>query len=318
MRRLAPNSATLRALVFASVVAACAAFAAPASAGGGAAAPTGTGGAKYGQPVGSATPTGQSGSGSSEGRPLLTRLEVRRKRFYLYGLPAQVRFQIEDRSPTVRVRLYLRRAGQRTPVRNIFLGERKTGVTHTVSLTGRQGGVLPEGRYEVRLGARDTARNALRRAASASAAQRVSFYKHRFPLLGQFSYGGSGSRFGAPRHGHRHQGQDLTAPSGTPVVAPRGGVVEYVGYQAGGAGHYIVLDGRAEDRDYIFMHLRTGSIRVRAGQRVRTGQRLAGVGSTGGSSGPHLHFEIWVGGGWYTGGHPVDPLRYLKRWDRWS
>jgi murein DD-endopeptidase MepM/ murein hydrolase activator NlpD len=91
-----------------------------------------------------------------------------------------------------------------------------------------------------------------------------------------------------------------------------------VEYQAKGAGHYVVVGG-SDGRDYVFMHLRTGTTLVREGQVVRTGQRLAEVGSTGGSSGPHLHFEIWEGGGgWYDGGHPVDPLPYLKSWDRYS
>ena len=67
---------------------------------------------------------------------------------------------------------------------------------------------------------------------------------HRFPLVGTYSYGGSGSRFGAARKGHTHQGQDLAAAEGTPIVAPRGGIVEAVAYQAGGAGHYAVIDGQ--------------------------------------------------------------------------
>ena len=46
---------------------------------------------------------------------------------------------------------------------------------------------------------------------------------------------------------------------------------------------------------------------------MRTGQRIADVGSTGESSGPHLHFEVWVGG-WYAGGHPIDPLPLLEAW----
>jgi murein DD-endopeptidase MepM/ murein hydrolase activator NlpD len=68
-----------------------------------------------------------------------------------------------------------------------------------------------------------------------------------------------------------------------------------------------------DDYDYVFMHLRSGSIVVREGQRVRTGQQLGEVGSTGGSSGPHLHFEVWVGR-WYDGGHPIDPLALLEAW----
>jgi murein DD-endopeptidase MepM/ murein hydrolase activator NlpD len=137
---------------------------------------------------------------------------------------------------------------------------------------------------------------------------------HRFPLVGDFSYGSSGSRFGAGRSGHTHQGQDLAAPQGTPIVAPYAGVVKAVAYQASGAGHYVVLDGTGEDRDYVFMHMRTGSVLVRKGQAVRLGQKLGEVGNTGRSSGAHLHFEIWIGGGWYTGGRPVDPLPYLQAW----
>jgi murein DD-endopeptidase MepM/ murein hydrolase activator NlpD len=134
---------------------------------------------------------------------------------------------------------------------------------------------------------------------------------HRFPIAGAFDWGGSDARFGAKRPGHRHQGQDLAAAAGTPVVAPYRGVVAAVQYQARGAGRYVVIDG--EDYDYVFMHLRTGSIVVSEGERVRTGQAIGQVGSTGESSGPHLHFELWVGT-WYDGGHPVDPLPLLQQW----
>lgn len=137
---------------------------------------------------------------------------------------------------------------------------------------------------------------------------------HRFPIAGPFGWGGSDSGFGAKRKGHRHQGQDLTAALGTPVVAPRAGTVEHVGYQARGAGHYVILDGDGEDLDYAFMHLRRGSITVAQGQQVALGQQLGQVGSTGGSTGPHLHFEIWEGGWRDRGGKPVDPLPQLQAW----
>jgi murein DD-endopeptidase MepM/ murein hydrolase activator NlpD len=143
--------------------------------------------------------------------------------------------------------------------------------------------------------------------------RRLGVLYHRFPLAGPFSYGGADARFGARRPGHRHQGQDLTAPAGTPVVAPRRGVVEAVRYQARGAGRYVVLDGEGEDRDYVFMHLGRRSVPVRPGERVRTGQRIGEVGSTGTSTGPHLHFEVWVGG--WVNGRPVDPLPLLRRWN---
>lgn len=137
---------------------------------------------------------------------------------------------------------------------------------------------------------------------------------HVFPIRGTFSFGGKDSRFGAGRPGHIHQGQDMSAAEGTPIVAPWAGTVEVVRFQAGGAGYYVVLDGDGEDRDYVFMHLRKGSIVVEQGQAVAKGAPLAEVGNTGSSSGAHLHFEIWVGGGWYTGGKPVDPLPFLKAW----
>jgi murein DD-endopeptidase MepM/ murein hydrolase activator NlpD len=137
---------------------------------------------------------------------------------------------------------------------------------------------------------------------------------HAFPIRGAFSFGGKDSRFGSGRPGHIHQGQDMSAALGTPIVAPTAGTIEVVRYQAGGAGYYIVLDGDGEDRDYVFMHLRKGSTLVKVGDAVAKGQPLAEVGSTGSSSGPHLHFEIWIDGGWYTGGQPVDPLPFLQAW----
>jgi murein DD-endopeptidase MepM/ murein hydrolase activator NlpD len=134
---------------------------------------------------------------------------------------------------------------------------------------------------------------------------------HAFPIAGVFAWGGADGRFGAKRRGHRHQGQDLPAASGTPVVAPYRGVVTTVGYQAKGAGRYVVI--HADDYDYVFMHLRTGSTLVSVGEAVSTGQQIGEVGSTGESSGPHLHFELWVGT-WYEGGHPIDPLPLLEEW----
>jgi murein DD-endopeptidase MepM/ murein hydrolase activator NlpD len=249
------------------------------------------------------------------GRPILRAFDVRPASFYLYGRPALVRFRIDDRSRTVRVRLSVLAGGRK--VTSIDLGDRPTGPLQTYALRGRETGVLPQGKLQLRLSARDRSGKRMRTAARASATDELSFHWHRFPLAGPFSYGGRDSRFGARRRGHRHQGQDLGAAEGTAVVAPRGGRISNVRYQAEGAGYYVVLEGFGEERSYVFMHLQRGSIQVREGDRVRTGQRLASVGNTGSSSGAHLHFEIWRGT-WYGGGEPVDPLPYLKRWDSWS
>jgi murein DD-endopeptidase MepM/ murein hydrolase activator NlpD len=138
---------------------------------------------------------------------------------------------------------------------------------------------------------------------------------HAFPIDGAFDWGGKDARFGAKRKGHLHQGQDLPAAAGTPVVSPHTGTVEAVDYQRHGAGNYVVIDSDGESYAFVFMHLRTGSIRALVGDRVRAGEQIGEVGSTGESSGPHLHFEIWVGG-WFVGGHPIDPLPLLKSWAR--
>ena len=56
---------------------------------------------------------------------------------------------------------------------------------------------------------------------------------------------------------------------------------------------------------------------VAKGDAVNAGQQIANVGNTGGSEGPHLHFEIW-NGPWYNGGKPIDPLPLLLAWDAYS
>jgi len=147
--------------------------------------------------------------------------------------------------------------------------------------------------------------------------RRAGGHDHVFPIKGSHSYGGSGSRFGAPRSGHSHGGQDLSANSGTPLVAVTNGRVSQVRYQAGGGGYYVVIQG--DDRkDYVYMHMReSASAFVSPGQRVRVGQQVGRVGSTGASSGPHLHFEIWTAH-WFDGGHRIDPLPYLQKWDAYS
>lgn len=137
--------------------------------------------------------------------------------------------------------------------------------------------------------------------------------EHVFPVRGPHDYGGAGSRFGAPRSGHTHRGQDVAAAEGTDLVAAHSGEVAAVQYQAGGAGHYLVIHG--DDRlDSVYMHLRHRAI-VEPGDRVRAGERIGDVGSTGASTGPHLHFELWTQH-WFDGGNPFDPLRKLQRWDR--
>ena len=134
-----------------------------------------------------------------------------------------------------------------------------------------------------------------------------------FPVRGPHGYGEFAAKFGG---GRGHQGQDVFAACGTPVVAARGGVVQFKQYHSR-AGHYLVIDGERTAIDYTYMHLAQAAL-VDQGERVRTGQLLGYVGDTGAASGCHLHFEMWRGPGWYDGGSPFDPLPHLLVWDRRS
>lgn len=142
----------------------------------------------------------------------------------------------------------------------------------------------------------------------------VKLYPAKFPVRARHTYGDG---FGAARSGHTHQGQDLFAKCGKRVVAARGGRVQYSGYQASGAGYYVVIDGRADSHDYVYMHLKKRG--PHKGSRVRTGERIGRVGQTGNASGCHLHFEMWSRPGWYEGGHAMRTVtKKLKKWDHWS
>ena len=99
-----------------------------------------------------------------------------------------------------------------------------------------------------------------------------------------------------------HNGIDMAANTGTPVYATRSGIVTVAAYQAGGAGYYVKID-HCDGYGSIYMHM-THYI-VAAGDCVSAGQIIGYVGSTGGSTGPHLHFGISYAGTY------VNPLAYI-------
>jgi hypothetical protein len=203
-------------------------------------------------------------------------------------------------------------------VRSFFPKGVAPNTTRTQIWAGKTsaGSAAPNGSYSFRVSSVD-GRRAQRASASDVLSLRFQLYGYIFPVRGYHTFGSAGARFGAPRAGHTHQGQDVPADCGTPLVAARGGTVKYSGYQAAGAGNYIVIDGKATGHDFVYMHLMHPSP-LRTGQRVRTGQKIGVVGETGDAVGCHLHFEMWSAPGWYTGGSPFDPLPYLKKWDRYS
>jgi murein DD-endopeptidase MepM/ murein hydrolase activator NlpD len=113
-------------------------------------------------------------------------------------------------------------------------------------------------------------------------------------------FGGRRNPFGGPGY-EFHSGQDIEAPWGAPVVAGASGRVSFVGWQ-NGYGQLVVVDhgGGLTTR---YGHL--SHIDVEADQAVSRGQLLGKVGSTGRSTGPHLHYEVRIND------QPVNPLQYL-------
>jgi hypothetical protein len=110
-----------------------------------------------------------------------------------------------------------------------------------------------------------------------------------------------GDGFG-PRGDRFHAGIDLPVPAGTPVAAAAAGVVIWASWREGGFGNEVVVDhGSGVTTRYD--HL--SRIDVAVGRSVKTGERLGLVGTTGQSTGPHLHFEVRVRGA------AVDPLPAL-------
>lgn len=99
-----------------------------------------------------------------------------------------------------------------------------------------------------------------------------------------------------------HTGLDIRAPRGRPVVASRDGTVVHSGWM-GGYGKTIVIQ---HTNGLTTLYAHNSSLIVKKGAKVRRGQKIALVGSTGRSTGPHVHFEI------RKNGTPMNPLKYLK------
>ena len=148
------------------------------------------------------------------------------------------------------------------------------------------------------------------------ARRRAAAGNYVFPVADPHNFGGASARFGAPRSGHRHQGQDIFAPCGTPIYSATAGVVKVRAYQAKGAGYYLVIGG-ADGTDTVYMHMKKASW-APVGTPTYPGQQIGRVGATGSASGCHLHFEHWTAPGWYSGGYPYDPLPELLAWDSYS
>jgi murein DD-endopeptidase MepM/ murein hydrolase activator NlpD len=306
---------------------------APASAGGATAIPPSgqPGGTEYGAPM------------ASRIRPVATRFRVAPEQVVAGGRLPSLAVRIDEAGVgQVTARVVLWPVAGKGRIVRLPLGTVATG--RTLRPSWPRGTQLAAGRYTVRLHAADPAGHPLLRRRSATglvdlvvrAPKPVAAPKPKpapaapapapvvtpapapsgsgvFPVGGPHTYG---EGFGVDRGDHRHEGQDVLGAEGLPIRAPLAGTVRVTDYQAGGAGEYVVLH-TAAGPDFFFAHCVRGSTAVHVGDAVAPGQTLCALGSTGDSTAPHLHFELWPNG-WRTGAKdsvPVDPLAQLRAWD---
>ncbi|BCB96396.1 membrane protein [Dissulfurispira thermophila] len=123
-----------------------------------------------------------------------------------------------------------------------------------------------------------------------------------WPVIGRIT-----SEFGPrenPRYGGQefHSGLDISAATGTPVRATADGIVSFAGWSAGNGNLVVVEHGFG----YSTFYAHNSSIAVKVGQKVKRGDTIAYVGSTGNTTGPHLHYEVW------HNGKAVNPVDFLK------
>jgi murein DD-endopeptidase MepM/ murein hydrolase activator NlpD len=157
------------------------------------------------------------------------------------------------------------------------------------ALTARQREVLAE--IDAQAAAESTLtriineRAAASRAAGGSSSNRIGRGGCMWPVNGRVT-----SEYGS-RWGRRHEGIDIAAPSGTPIAAAAGGTVIFAGQQRG-YGNVVIID---HGGGFTTLYGHQSRMAVRNGQSIERGGRVGYVGSTGHSTGPHVHFETRYG-----------------------
>jgi murein DD-endopeptidase MepM/ murein hydrolase activator NlpD len=270
---------------------------------------TTTGGREPARGTGGTGGSGTSGPGGS-GRARLKLERATPQRLFFSGKRRAVfRFEIGGgRRVDLHIEAFKR--GSREVERHWSRANVAPGRVESVQWRGnkRNHDAAPKGQYYFRV--RRAGGDPLNRE-HAQGNRRLHLYPNLFPVRSRHSYGDG---YGA---GRGHKGQDLFARCGAKIVAARAGKVQWRAYQGGGAGNYLVIDGKDDRRDYVYMHLRHRAS-VREGEYVRANEEIGRVGQTGNASGCHLHFELWKGD-WYGGGSPMRSVtRNLRHWDGWS
>ena len=124
--------------------------------------------------------------------------------------------------------------------------------------------------------------------------------KFTWPVIGGNNYVSQG-------FSSAHGGLDIAADYGTKNVAAAGGKVIFAGWKSNGGGYQVWI---AHGSGIYTTYNHLSAVTVGAGQRVARGQQIGRTGSSGNSTGPHTHFEVWIGPVW-SGGYRVNPLKYL-------
>jgi murein DD-endopeptidase MepM/ murein hydrolase activator NlpD len=236
----------------------------------------------------------------------LTGAKVSPKRAFFGRRDVRISFALQGNTP-LDLRVEIVRGAARKLVRTFKLRAAAPGATQVVRWDGLTDArrAAPDGRYGVRVVAPDG------RARRAGA---LSLHGHMYPIRGPHADRGPVGAFGVGRNGGRtHEGFDVNAACGTPLVAARAGTVTRSTYDPVLYGNDVIIRGKLNNRTYRYSHLRYRP-RVSTGDVVRTGQRIGVVGDTGNARtiGCHLHFEL------RRNGTLINPKGPLHNWDGWS
>ena len=149
-------------------------------------------------------------------------------------------------------------------------------------------------------------------AAAAASKPQLSFTGFICPLK---SYSRVSSEYGWRKNpvsgvNKLHAGTDFAAPGGTPIYAAASGYVQVAGWSSGGYGNYVIIyHGKMSDgNSYTTLYGHMRSVATSAGKYVQQGELIGYVGSTGNSTGNHLHLEVWKGG---SKANAVNPRGYI-------
>ena len=189
----------------------------------------------------------------------------------------------------------------------------KVSAAHIIKLNGLEDPVLVVGQVLVLPGAKgapiptpkpthkpDNRSSAPTRSSSPSGPVRYTGGQFHWPVIGGGNYISQYFHYG-------HEAIDIAADYGSHVVAAAGGRVTFAGWKSNGGGYQVwISHGGGLNTTYNHM----SAITVGSGQSVGRGQQVGRIGQSGWATGPHLHFEVWIGPVW-NGGTRVNPLRYF-------